>query len=207
MKNLRTFSFTLTALAASCLAITAVHAADSYVVDPTHTSVVFSVSHTEMSYTYGFFRKAQGNYILDEANPSNSKFRFAIEANSLDTNNDDRDKHLRSADFFNVVQFPAITFESTSVQRADTPDGNIVYQVTGNLMMHGVTKSVTLPLRMLGKGQGLYKDQRSGFLTQIELKRSDYGMTNLLDKVGDAVGITISFEGSIPQSGTAPRAQ
>lgn len=201
------FTYTLASCATVCLAATAAQAADTYTVDPTHTSVVFSVSHTEMSYTYGFFRKAQGSYILDEATPTNSKFRFSVEANSLDTNNEERDKHLRSADFFNVQQFPGITFDSTSVQQVNTTDGTIVYQVTGNLTIHGVTKSVTMPLRMLGKGKGLYGDLRTGFLTQIELKRSDYGMNNRLDIVGDAVGITISFEGSIPQPGTAPRTQ
>ena len=204
--NIRMLSLTWIALVA--IGASTVQAADTYYVDPGHTSVVFSVSHTEMSYTYGFFRKAQGNYVLDEANPANSKFRFVIEANSLDTNNEERDKHLRSADFFNAQQFPAITFDSTSVQQANTPDGTIAYQVTGNLSIHGVTKPVTLPLRMLGKGKGLYGDQRSGFLTQIELKRSDYGMNNRLDIVGDAVGITVSFEGSMqPPAGTAPRAQ
>lgn len=204
--NIRTLS--LTGITLVAIVAAPAQAADTYYVDPGHTSVVFSVSHTEMSYTYGFFRKAQGNYILDEANPANSKFRFVIEANSLDTNNEERDKHLRSADFFNVQQFPAITFESTAVQQANTQDGTIVYQVAGNLTIHGVTKPVTLPLRMLGKGKGLYGDQRSGFLTQHEVKRSDYGMNNRLDIVGDAVGITVSFEGSMqPPTGTAPRAQ
>jgi polyisoprenoid-binding protein YceI len=181
-------------------------AAELYSVDPAHTSIVFSVGHAQLSYTYGFFRKATGQYILDKANPANCQFQFSINTDSLDTNHADRDAHLRSADFFNVQQFPAITFESTSCKRAETADG-IVYQVTGNLTIHGVTRQVTVPLRMLGEGLGPFKDQRSGFLCQAELKRSDFGMTNRLDVVGDAVGVTISFEGKLqpPPAGATAR--
>jgi len=181
-------------------------AADIYAVDPTHCSVVFSVAHSGFSFVYGFFRQAAGNYILDETNPANCRFRFAIQADSLDTNNADRDKHLRSADFFNVQQFPTITFDSTSCQRANTPDGGVLYQVTGDLTCHGVKKQVTLPLRMLGAGEGPFKDQRSGFLAQFELKRSDFGVTTALEKnlVGDAVSVTVSFEGVLQQNQNTP---
>jgi polyisoprenoid-binding protein YceI len=174
-------------------------AAEVYTVDPAHTSVVFSVSHAQLSYTYGFFRKTSGQYVLDKSDPGKCQFQFAIAADSLDTNHAQRDAHLRSEDFFNVQQFPAITFESTSCTRANTRDGSIVYQVTGNLTIHGITRQVTVPLRMLGEGEGPFKDQRSGFLCQTELRRSEFGMKNLLDLVGDAVGITISFEGALQQ--------
>jgi polyisoprenoid-binding protein YceI len=175
-------------------------AAEAYVVDPVHTSVVFSVSHAQLSYTYGFFRKASGQYILDEANPANCRFRFAIDVNSLDTNHAERDTHLRSADFFNTQQFPEITFDSTSCKLAATRDGSIVYEVTGRLTVHGMTRQITIPLRMLGNGEGPYKDRRTGFHCQTELKRSEFGMSNRLDVVGDAVGVTISFEGVLQQS-------
>jgi polyisoprenoid-binding protein YceI len=175
-------------------------AAEAYVVDPVHTSVVFSVSHAQLSYTYGFFRKASGQYILDKTNPANCRFRFAIDVNSLDTNHAERDTHLRSEDFFNTQQFREITFESTGCTLANTRDDSIVYQVTGKLTVHGITRQITIPLRMLGEGPGPFKDQRTGFLCQTELKRSEFGMSNLLDLVGDAVGVTISFEGVLQQS-------
>jgi polyisoprenoid-binding protein YceI len=132
---------------------------------------------------------------------------LSIDASSLDTNNQERDKHLRSADFFNVQQFPDITFETTRCSASNTQDG-IIYQLTGNLTIHGVTKQVSVPLRMLGEGPGPYKDQRTGFLCQIELKRTDFGMSNLLENnlVGDAVGITVSFEGIMQAPGSAPAA-
>lgn len=174
-------------------------AADMYTVDPTHTSVVFSVAHSGFSYTYGMFREASGSYAIDKQNPANSRFRFTINTNSLDTNNAKRDEHLRSADFFNAQQFPKITFETLECTPTKTQDGGVLYQLTGNLTIHGVTRQVTVPLRMLGEGEGPYKDHRTGFLCQIELKRTDFGMNNLLENnlVGDAVGITVSFEGSL----------
>jgi len=176
-----------------------VFAADLYKIDSDHTSVVFSVAHTAISYTYGFFREVSGQYILDEQNPANCRFRMLIKADSLDTNNADRDKHLRSSDFFNVQQFPDILFDSTRCELANSTDGSIVYKITGDLTLHGVKRPIVINLRMLGKGTGITgNDRRTGFLCQIELKRSDYGMTGLLEgnKVGNAVGITVSFEGS-----------
>ncbi|MEX0613338.1 MAG: YceI family protein [Pirellulales bacterium] len=181
-------------------------AADAYNIDPAHTSIVFSVGHAGLSYTYGIFREASGGYILD-ANPANCRFQLTIQTNSLDTNHAKRDDHLRSADFFNVQQFPTITFESTGCTLTNTPDRSIVYQVAGNLTVHGVTRPVTVPLRLLAEGKGPYGDARSGFLCQLELKRSDYGMTNLLENnlVGDAVSVTISFEGVKQEPGAQQR--
>jgi polyisoprenoid-binding protein YceI len=195
------FSALVCLVITSSLARTAT-AADSYTIDPTHMSIVFSVGHSGLSYTYGFFRRATGSYVLDEANPGNSRFQLQIEAASLDTNHAKRDEHLMGPDFFNVRQFPNITFQSTSVEYSNTPERGIEYLVAGNLEMHGVKRQVTLPMRMLAKGLGPYKDQRTGFLLQYELKRSDFNMTKLLQDnlVGDAVSITISFEGFIPNS-------
>lgn len=185
-----------------------VGAADYYQLDPSHTSVIFGATHWRFSFTYGMFRTASGNYIIDKDNPANSRFQFKIDANSLFTNSDDRDKHLRSSDFLSVQQYPDITFESTKCTLLNTPEEGVVYQLEGTLTMHGVSKTITVPLRMLGEGTGPFGDHRSGFVCQIALKRSDFGMTNLLDKgqVGDAIGITISFEGKLvqPSGNTAP---
>lgn len=192
----RTLSIVIVLLAAAFAP-----AADVYQIDPTHTSVIFSACHWRFSFTYGMFREASGSYILDKANPANSRFIFKISANSIDTNNADRDKHLRSPDFFNVQQYPDITFESTKCTLLNTPEDGVVYQLEGTLAMHGVSKQIVVPLRMLGEGTGPFGDHRTGFLGQIELKRSDFNMSNLLDKgqVGDAIGITVSFEGKLTQ--------
>jgi polyisoprenoid-binding protein YceI len=206
--NPRLIGSALTALACLLTARLATAAPETYTVDPVHTSIVFSVSHTGFSYIYGVFRKAEGVYLLDKANPAACQFRFAIQTGSLDTNHPERDTHLRSPDFFSAQEFPTITFVSTSCALANTPDGSIVYNVTGELTMHGVKRSVTIPLRMLGEGVGPFKDYRTGFLSNFTLKRTDFGMSNLLDNnmVGDAVAVTISFEGSRQeqQPGTQP---
>ena len=207
--NPRLLSTALVALACLSTSQSASAAPEAYTVDPAHTSIVFSVSHTGFSYTYGFFRKAEGQYILDKANPAACQFRFTIQTNSLDTNHPERDKHLMSPDFFSAQEFPTITFVSTSCAQANTPDGSIVYNVTGNLTLHGVTRSITIPLRMLGEGVGPFKDYRSGFLTNFTLKRTDFGMSNLLDNnmVGEAVAVTISFEGSRQDAAGTPPAR
>jgi polyisoprenoid-binding protein YceI len=196
----RTFALVFALLVCFLLDPQPVRAAENYMIDPAHTSIVFSVSHAKLSYTYGFFRKAAGAYILDKTNPANSRFRLTIDADSLDTNHAERDKHLRSADFFDVQRFPSIDFESTSCTAARGQDGSVIYQVTGNMTIHGVTRQITLPLKMLGEGKGPFGDQRSGFLCQVDLKRSDFGMTNLLNMVGDSIGITVSFEGMLQES-------
>jgi polyisoprenoid-binding protein YceI len=181
-------------------------AAEVYDIDPAHFSVVFSVSHMKMSYTYGIFRQAQARVVLDRENPAASQFQLSIKADSIDTNNAQRDNHLKSPDFFNVAQYPTIDFQSTSVVLDSRPQQGIVYQVTGNLTMHGVTRQVTLPIQLLGEGVGQDGKPKAGFLTQTELKRSDFGITTFLenDAVGDAIGITISFESARQDGAAAP---
>lgn len=172
-------------------------AADAYKIDPRHTSIVFSVGHAGLSYTYGMFRTAAGGYLLDTQNPANNRFQLEIQADSLFTNDAERDDHLRSPDFFNVKQFPTITFESTSCNRKATTDGSVEFEIVGTLTMHGTPRQVKIPLLMLADGAGPRGDRRTGFFCQLELKRSDFNMKSLLDKniVGDAVSVTISFEG------------
>jgi len=199
----RTFAVAAMSVAGLLITSTPAAVAEIYKVDPAHTSIVFSVSHSGISYTYGFFRQASGGYLLDKANPANCQFRMTIQAESVDTNNAERDKHLRNGDFFNTQLFPTITFESTGCKLAKSQDGGVVYQVTGNLTIHGVTRQVTLPVRMLGEGKGPQGDQRSGFLCQVELKRSDFGMSKYLELVGDVVGVTVSFEGVLQEAAPA----
>jgi polyisoprenoid-binding protein YceI len=181
----------------------AAKAQEVFSLGPAHFSIVFSIAHNNMSYTYGMFRQAQGQVVLDRANPAATQFQLTINADSIDTNNAQRDQHLKSPDFLNVAQFPTITFQSTSCTLDNQPN-MVKYMVTGNLTMHGVTREITLPIQMLGEGPGAGgRGYNAGFITQVELKRTDFGMSNLTNVVGDAVGITVSFE-TIRQDGTAP---
>lgn len=179
-------------------------AADNYALDPAHTSVIFGVSHLGFSYTYGRFNKVDGKYTLDEANPEASTFELILDAGSIDTNDAQRDSHLKSADFLNAGEFPLITFKSTSVTMKEPAPGAAgaeaeqpVYEVAGDLTIHGVTRPVTLPLKLLKVGEGSDGKKRSGFLCETRVLRSEFGMTNMIPQVGDDVAITISFEGSV----------
>ncbi len=115
---------------------------------------------------------------------------MTFDANSIDTNDKKRDAHLKSPDFFDVRQYPTITFKTTRV--SSTPNG---MKLSGNLTMHGVTKQVTIPLKYLGEGKGPYGKYRCGFSSQFTVKRSDFGMKGMIPHIGDDISITLSFEG------------
>ena len=178
-------------LSAALLAIPAADAAD-YKLDPQHTSVVFAISHFDLAYVYGMFGEYSGEFTADPDAPADAEFAFTIQADSLDTKVDKRDEHLRSPDFFNVKQFPEITFKSTSVKPSD--DGK-TWNVAGNLTLHGQTKEVVLPLKLMGTGKGPQGKERIGFTGGMTIKRSEYGMTAWVPDVGDEVKLMISFEG------------
>ena len=195
-----------TIIALLCIAQPAL-AADSYKTDPDHTSVIFSAGSGRLSICYGMFRKAGGTYQIDKTNPAKCQFKFKIGVDSLDTNLTKRDDILRGPNFFDVQKFPDIRFDSTLCDKIISQDGGTVYKVAGNLMIHGVTRPVTLLLRQLGEGPGAEgNDHRTGFSCQTELKRSDFGMDFLLknDVVGNTIGITISFEGIRQDQPAAP---
>jgi polyisoprenoid-binding protein YceI len=168
--------------------------AETYVVDASHTSIIFGVSHLGYSYTYGRFNEVKGGYTLDRENPKASQFQLAISAASIDTNDEKRDAHLKGPDFFNVKEFPVINFQSTAIAEEKTPKGTI-YNITGDLTIHGVTKKANLPLKKMGEGKGPAGNFRTGFHLETSLKRSDFGMTNMVPMIGDEIAVTVSFEG------------
>jgi len=165
-------------------------AADNYSIDPMHTCAVFKIGHLGLSWIHGRFNDIAGEFVLDPADPAKASFTLTIKTESIDTNNGKRDGHLRSPDFFNAKQFPLLTFKSTAVKAV--PGG---YDVTGDLMMHGVTKSVTLPLRGGRTAEFPKGVQRTGFTTDAVLRRSEYGMDRMVGPVGEEVYISVSFEG------------
>lgn len=131
-------------LAAVVLAM-GVFAADTYKLDASHASVGFSVKHLSLSNTKGTFPGLSGTLVLDEKNIGKSSVEVTLDAASVNTNDANRDKHLRAADFFDVEKFPTITFKSTKVVRKD--DG---YVATGDLTIKDVTKSVEIPFTLSG---------------------------------------------------------
>ncbi len=117
------------------LASLGVSRADNFVLDDQHTSVVFAVNHLGYSYCYGMFGKYSGKFAFDPKNVPASQFEFKIDVASLDTKSEKRDEHLRGPDFFNVKQFPDITFKSKSVKLESN-----VLQITGTLTLHALAK-------------------------------------------------------------------
>ena len=182
------------AMTIATLTVPNASSAETFTIDNSHTSVIFGISHLGYSYTYGRFNRVKGGFVLDRENPAASQFQLSIDAASIDTNDQKRDEHLRSPDFFNVKQFPVISFQSTGITVEKTSEGEF-YNIAGKLTIHGVTRDVTLRTQKLGEGKGPYGAYRCGFIYQSKINRSDFGMTNMVPMIGDEVAITVSFEG------------
>jgi polyisoprenoid-binding protein YceI len=170
-------------------------AADTWVIDKNHSSAQFQVRHF-VSKVGGRFGDFAGTIVADAAKPEASTVEFSIKTASIDTDQEQRDKHLRSADFFDVEKYPEITFKSSKV----APKGNNQFDVTGTLTMHGVAKEITLPVTFLGT-----MGDKAGFDTQVTLNRKDYGIlwNKVLDSGGtvlsDDVLVTINIEAGKPK--------
>ena len=173
----------------------AASAADTWTVDKAHSTVNFKIKHL-MSKVTGSFGDVDGTITTDFADLSASSVSFTIQATSIDTKNADRDKHLRSADFFDVEKFPTITFASSKI----TKTGDDTFAVTGTFTMHGVAKEITLPVTFLGAAQDPWGNTKAGFEVTTTLKRSDYGIVwnKALEAggflLGDEVEVTINLE-------------
>lgn len=163
--------------------------ADTFAVDPAHSEVAFQIRHL-VTQVRGRFNDFSGTIQMDPKNLASSSVEFQIKAASIDTNAPDRDKHLRSADFFDVEKYPEITFKSKSIK----PTGKETYDVTGTLTLHGVSKEVTLPVTYLG--QASMRGTRAGFAMTTTLDRKDYGVTwnRALDAGGAILGDDVKVE-------------
>jgi polyisoprenoid-binding protein YceI len=168
--------------------------AGTWVIDPVHSEVGFSVRHLMVSKVKGRFNTFEGTITIAE-NPLDSKVEAVIDATSVDTQDENRDNHLRSQDFFEVEKHPQIIFQSTSVR----PQGSD-YLVVGDLTIHGVTQPVDLALEFNGVSPDPWGGTRSGFSATTEISRGDFGIEfNMpLDGggvvVGDKIKINLEVE-------------
>lgn len=166
----------------------------TYVLDPTHLTIAFLVSHVGYAKTLGIFKTAEGSFVFDEAVPSVNDIQVTIPAASVFTNHDGRDNHLRSAEFLAAEQYPTITFTGTSAEATGPRTG----RVTGDLTLRGVTKPVTLDVTWNKSGAYPFGDQHqaTGISARTTIRRSDFGMTYALagGLVGDEVEIILEFE-------------
>lgn len=156
--------------------------------DPAHTLVEFAAKHLMITTVKGRFTDVSGTIHMDEANPAASSVDAVIKAGSIDTRTDQRDAHLKSADFLEVERYPEITFKSTKVERA----GDGQYRVMGNLTIHGVTKQVVLDVHDEGRTKDPWGGERAGFSATTRIDRRDFGLT--WNQVIESGGVVVSNE-------------
>ncbi len=167
-----------------------------YQVDNVHSSVFFKIRHLGVSNFYGRFNQVGGSYTFDPESPDSCRFDVQIQTESVDTNSDGRNGHLKSPDFFNAKEFPSITFKSTDVTRKSDEE----FEVSGDLTFHGVTKPISAKLEWIGaRDTGPRFGPRSGCEARFVIKRSDYGMDKYVAEgvLGDEVEIIVSLEGTL----------
>jgi polyisoprenoid-binding protein YceI len=167
----------------------------TYKIDKSHSEVIFQVRHL-VTKVRGRFDEFEGTVAINDDKPELSSVEFTIQATSIDTNEAQRDTHLRSADFFDVENYPTITFKSRKIVKKS----NEAYDVLGDLTIHGVTKDITLPVTHLGTAKDPWGNERVGFEAEVTLNRKDYGLTwnaplevgGFL--VGDEVKVSLSVQ-------------
>lgn len=184
---MRTTFFSL--LLAAHLAAPASALAGNYSIDPTHTNIGFRVRHMMVSFTKGHFKKFEGTVVLDDTTPTKSQIDVAIDTSSVNSELDDRDKHLRSAEFLDSEKFPKMTFKSKKVKIISAAN----WQVTGDLTIRGVTKEVVLNVADIGKDtKDPWGNIRRGATASTKISRKDFGL--LWNKTLEAGGVAVADE-------------
>ena len=145
-------------------------AASTLEIDRSHSEVAFQVRHL-FGKVRGRFTEFSGEIHYDEAHPENSRVEAVVQAVSIDTAEPDRDKHLRTSDFFEVEKHPTLQFRSTSVK----PKSG-AFEVTGDLTIHGVTRRITFPATLLGSGRDAYGAEKVGFEAEFKINRKDFDL-------------------------------
>lgn len=165
-------------------------------IDTAHSGVHFTARHMVITKVRGSFRSWTGTLKLDEEDLTRSSVEVTIDAASIDTRNEMRDGHLRSADFFDVEQFPTLTFRSTRIER----DAADAYRMYGLLTIHGVTREVMLEVELQGETRDGDGNRRLGFSAQTKIDRREFGLTwnQVLEAggvvVGDQIAISIDVQ-------------
>ncbi len=167
-----------------------VMAENTYEIDPSHSSILFGIKHLGAGHVYGRFNNPVGMLSFDEKNPEKSSVVIEVKASDIDTANQKRDDHLKSAEFFNIEKFPIISFKSSSVEKR----GQQEYQIKGDLTFLGKTRTITVQAQHIGFGKDPLGGYRTGFESKFTIKRSDFGMDFMQGPLGDDVQLIISIE-------------
>lgn len=168
----------------------------TWTIDPTHTEAGFAVKHLMISTVRGRFGDVQGHVTFDPADLSTGSAEVTINATSIDTREPQRDTHLRSADFFDVEQFPTLTFKSRRVQGLKGEN----FQLVGDLTIKGITREVSLDVESHGLQKDPWGGERAGFTAKTAINRKDFGLVwNVALEtggivVGEDVKITLDLE-------------
>ncbi len=174
-------------------------AAETYLIDPAHSSVTFNVRHF-LAKVPGWFAKFNGTITVDPADFSRNTVEATVDVASVNTNQENRDKHLRTPDFFDTTNHPTATFRSTRWSKT----GDDTYDVTGEFSLHGVTKPLTLHVKYLGSAAGNRGATLTGWEATATLNRSDFGIGKPERSIGDEVSLAINIEARLqkPESKT-----
>jgi polyisoprenoid-binding protein YceI len=178
---------TLAAVLFSSVLAVRVFAADTYNLDPNHSSIGFSVSHLVINKVHGYFNEFSGSVVVDDKAIKEAK--GTIEVKSVDTRNAKRDSHLRTADFFDAQKYPTITFVSKKAEKKG--DETVLI---GDFTMHGVTKEISLPVKLSGPISDPQMGTRIGLFAKTKLSRKEFGITYGSGAVGDEIEIEINAE-------------
>ena len=147
-------------------------AAGDYKIDPAHSIIGFAVRHLEINWVEGRFKEFEGTVHYDDKDVTKSSVEFTAKVESVDTGIAPRDKHLRTADFFEVEKYPTLTFKSTRVERK----GKDAFVLHGDLTLKGVTKPVQLPFKLTGAVKDPWGNTRFGVQAQTKINRRDFGI-------------------------------
>jgi len=158
----------------------------TYTLDVAHSRLGFVARHAMVTKVRGAFNAFEGTATIDGDNPSNSSVEITIDVNSVDTRNEQRDGHLRANDFFDIANYPQITFKSTAIEH----EGGNEFSVTGDLTIKDVTKSVTFPLEFTGAVKDPWGNDRIGFEGSTVINRTDYGVS--FNAALEAGGVLVS---------------
>ncbi len=164
---------------------------ERFEIDPAHSTVGFTVRHLVITKVHGRFGEFSGTLEHDAENPAASKVAVTIRVPSIDTRDEKRDAHLRSADFFDADNHPEMKFESTKVEASGSD-----YRIFGDLTIRGVTKAVVLESEYLGRGKDPWGGERVGFSAKTKVDRKDFGLVwNVaLETGGVLVGESVEIE-------------
>jgi len=173
------------------LSLTAASFAQGWGFDKSHSSVNFAITHMVVSEVNGNFKDFSAEVKSDKADFSDLSTTFTIQAGSISTDDEKRDGHLKSPDFFDVAKFPTIVFTSTSIKKVSDKK----YELEGNLTLHGVTKKVKWDVKYNGTIKDPYGLNRAGFKAKTSINRKDFGLT--WNKTLDAGGLALSDEVAI----------